>query len=91
MERISLASIKCNDLAIDCSFRTKGTDESEKHPHIWKCYPMTHNEGYPIQYRETYENRSPSWTETLMLVTGLVVSVLIIVFIIDQMMLAMII
>jgi hypothetical protein len=45
---------------------------------------MRVNEGYPEQYHEMYENRVPSWTETLMLVTGMVVSVLIIPFIIDQ-------
>jgi hypothetical protein len=51
---------------------------------------MTDNEGYPKQYREKYENRVPSWTETLMLVTGVVVSVLIIAFIFDQIMPALI-
>jgi len=29
MERRSLASIKCRDLAMDCSFEAKGTNERE--------------------------------------------------------------
>ncbi|MDD1700722.1 MAG: DUF1059 domain-containing protein [Methanoregula sp.] len=29
MERMSLASIKCRDLAMDCSFEAKGTTERE--------------------------------------------------------------
>ena len=29
MERMSLASVKCRDLAMDCSFEAKGTTEQE--------------------------------------------------------------
>jgi len=51
---------------------------------------MRVNDGYPKQCPDKYENRVPSWTETLMLVTGVIVSVLIIAFIINQITPAMI-
>jgi len=43
MERMSLASVKCRDLAMDCSFEARGTTEQEIIRQIIEHTESVHN------------------------------------------------